>query len=324
LHLFIIIKKVLHTHRIFQILYKTLLHNSIVMSTTAKNRFQSTKSTTQDSASAETPSAIPADIYRIVRDLVLFFCRRIIFGPAKFKLIVSFIIILVGSLLKTLQLAPNSYLSMKTNIFNTYFAKLGWAWTMGLLIPFVYFTLITTHSQYRIIIRHLSRLLIATGVWYIITLIFVRVESYTGMCKHVDMKGVSRRVCVGGGHEWEEGHDFSGHTFLLLYALLIINEEVKAYDKGTTKVDHTNGSGDTSSPTINQKLISKIVRVLYVSLAALTILWEFMLLSTALYFHHTLHKLIAAGLAVFFWYITYYVWYRPDSTSVLHPSSPKD
>jgi hypothetical protein len=49
-----------------------------------------------------------------------------------------------------------------------------------------------------------------------------------------------------------------------------------------------------------------------------------MLLSTALYFHHTAHKLVAAGIAVFFWYITYYQWYQPDSPSLLRPLSPKN
>jgi hypothetical protein len=283
-----------------------------------------------NSNDAELPRTIMTDVYHIVRDLVLFFCRRIIFGPAKFKLLVSFAIIIIGSLLKTSGFAPNSYLSSKKNIFNRYFAKLGWAWTMGLLIPFIYLTLITTHNHYKILTRHLVRLLIATGVWYIVTYLFVSVESYTGMCKHDDMKGVSRLVCLKGGYQWEEGHDFSGHTFLLLYALLIINEEVKSYDKGTKKGDEasktTNNSGDTS-PNLDQQRVeiySKIIRVLYVLLAALTILWEFMLLSTALYFHHTLHKMIAASVAVFFWYVTYYVWYRHDGTTILYPSSPKD
>ena len=276
------------------------------------------------------PKTIIMDVYHIIRNLVLFFCRRIIFGPAKFKLLVSFAIIIIGSILKTFSLAPNSYLSLKTNIFNRYFAKLGWAWTMGLLLPFIYLSLITTHNYYQIFTRHVSRLLIATGVWYVITLLFVNVESHTGSCKHIDMKGVSRQVCLKGGHQWEEGIDFSGHTFLLLYALLIINEEVKSYDRGTKKVaqasEQAKQGGDTLGNVEHEslKIYSKILRIVYVSLAALTILWEFMLLSTALYFHHTFHKLIAAAVAVFFWYITYYVWYQPDSPSLLRPSTPKD
>jgi hypothetical protein len=288
---------------------------------------------TKTSGDAEPPNSLVMEVYHIIRDLVLFFCRRIIFGPTQFKLLVSFSIIVIGSLIKASELAPNSYFSSKSNIFNRYFAKLGWAWTIGLLGPFIYLTLMTTHSNYQIVTRHLIRLLIATGVWYTVTFIFVRFEELTGSCKHVDMRGATRKVCVSKGHEWEEGHDFSGHTFLLLYALLIINEEVKSYDKGTKKVDQAsaateNSSGDTSANINHQNwaLLSKILRVLYVSLAALTILWEFMLLSTALYFHHTRHKLAAAGIAVFFWYITYYVWYRPDTDqrSLLYPSKPKD
>ncbi|CAF1119999.1 unnamed protein product [Rotaria sordida] len=291
---------------------------------------QSKQPSTENSKDGECTTTILCDVCHIIRDLVLFFCRRIIFGPPIFKLLVSFTIIIIGSMLKSLGLAPSSYFSLKTNIFNTYFAKLGWGWTMGLLIPFIYLTYITTCSHYQIITRHLVRLLIATGVWFIITYLFVNVEAHTGLCKHETMRGVSRKVCVSGGYEWQEGYDFSGHVFLLLYAILIINEEVKSYDKGTNKVDQANKvvheSGDTLS-NINHEylnIVSKIIQINYVLLAALTILWEFMILSTALYFHHTLHKIIAASVAVFFWYITYYVWYRPNSSSFLYPSSPKD
>ena len=199
-----------------------------------KSSLQSKNSSPTD---GELPRTIMMDVYHIIRDLVLFFCRRIIFGPPKFKLLVSFAIIIIGSLLKKFEVAPNSYLSSKGNIFNRYFAKLGWAWTISLLGPFIYLTLITTYSHYQILSRHLVRLLVATGVWYIITYLFVSVESYTGECQHVDMKTASRFVCIKGGYEWKEGTDFSGHTFLLLYALLIINEEVKSYDKGTKKAD---------------------------------------------------------------------------------------
>ena len=289
---------------------------------------QTTNTSVGNSKEAE---AVVKDFYHIARDLTLFFCRRIIFGPVEFKILVSLAIIIIGSLLKSYELVPNSYFSLKTNIFNRFFAKLGWAWTMGLLGPFIYLTLVTTHTQYQIFTRHLIRLLIATGVWYVITSIFVRFELLTGSCKYEPMRGASKRVCVSGGYEWNEGYDFSGHTFLLLYAILIINEEVKAYDKGTKKVDQktktaTAEGGDTVETTEQQRLelFSKLIRILYVALAALTILWEFMLLSTALYFHHTLHKITAAGFAVFFWYITYYVWYRRDNHSLLYPSTPKE
>lgn len=277
--------------------------------------------------------ALLENVYSKIRDPILYFCRRVIFGPVQFKVLVSFIIIIIGSFLKTNDLAPASYFALKNNIFNRYFAKLGWAWTIGLLGPFIYLSLINTHNTFQILTRHLVRLLIATGLWYIITLCFVRLEEYTGYCKHDDMQRASRVVCLKGGHEWEVGIDFSGHTFLLLYALLIINEEVKSYDKGTKKIDQANertqqqqSSGDPAEEGEQERwqIYSKLIRILYVLLAALTVLWEFMLLSTALYFHHTSHKIAAAIVAILCWYLTYYVWYRSDSPSLLYPSKPKE
>lgn len=266
-------------------------------------------------------SNILMNIFNTIRDFVLYFCCRIIFGPVEFKLIVASFIVVFGSIFKYYDIAPHSYLALKSNIFNQYFVKLGWAWTLGLLIPFIYLTLITKHSHFEIITRHLSRILIATGVWYIVTLSFIQIELYTGQCKHDEMKGLSRRVCVKSGYEWEEGVDFSGHTFLLLYAILIINEEVKSYLASKAATPNNNTISNANQKCT--KVYSNIIRILFALLAALTIIWEFMLLSTALYFHHMFDKIVAAIIAVFFWYITYYVWYRSDSGSLLCPQRPK-
>jgi len=86
------------------------------------------------------------------------------------------------------------------------------------------------------------------------------------------------------------------------------------------------GSGDTSSNLDQRrlKLFSAAIKALYVALAALTVLWEFMLLSTALYFHDTSSKIGAGLVAVFFWFITYRVWYRQKNTSLMTPCSPGD
>ena len=52
---------------------------------------------------------------------------------------------------------------------------------------------------------------------------------------------------------------------------------------------------------------------------------EYMSLSTALYFHTTLHKSIAGVIAVSFWLLTYRVWYTTNSSSsILRPLSPRN
>ncbi|CAF1216448.1 unnamed protein product [Rotaria magnacalcarata] len=297
------------------------------------NRKSHTNNTKQPDVSSSS-STLLCEIYNTIRPPVDYCGRRIIFGPAVFKITLAFIIIIVGSILKTLGVQPSSYFSSKNNIFNVYFAKFAWGWTLGLLMLFVPLTLITLNKNfnyYEIITRHLVRLLIATVVWYIITNLFVYIDWRTGICNHNKMKQVSRRACEKAGHEWEEGFDFSGHIFLLLYSILIMNEEIRLYDKATGKVDEAQkveqNIGDTLSNITNQysTLFDIITRVLYVLIAALTILWEFILLSTALYFHETFDKMAAGVIAVFFWFITYRVWYTSNrSSSILRPLSPRN
>jgi hypothetical protein len=162
---------------------------------------------------------------------------------------------------------------------------------------------------------------VATGVWFVITALFIRIEAITGTCNDYSKGKAPRHVCLKGGYKWQEGHDISGHIFILLYALLIINEEVKVYDKVWKEVE-LNGAGDSPVILVQHPIKMFLMKVFYVALAALTVLWGCMLLSTALYFHTTWEKLAAAMLAVFFWFITYRVWYPMKNTSILIPCAP--
>jgi hypothetical protein len=96
---------------------------------------------------------------------------------------------------------------------------------------------------------------VATGIWYVVTSLFVRIEAFTGKCKHWMYPEAPRHVCLQSGQEWQEGHDISGHTFLLLYALLIIDEEVIVYEKISQKVDRN-----------HTKMLSMMIKALYVAL----------------------------------------------------------
>jgi len=292
----------------------------------ARNRSRSTPQPTSSSSSArkmskslDLPSSLTSDIFRILHNIILAFCRRIIFAPPTLKILVYFCLIIIGPFLKDFHLLPNTSLSSKANIFNKYIAILGWTWSIVLLIPFVYLTsLIYTRGHYGLIIRHLIRLLIATIIWCIITSLLIRIEALTGMCKPTN----TRRICHGSRYPWQEGH-----TFFLLYALLVINEEVKLYGEGWKKVEDASKMNIGNSNNINQnriKMFSIPIGILYIALAILTILWEFMLLSTVLYLYNILHKLIAASFAVFFWFMTYRIWYRQYSRSKIAPCAPGD
>ena len=266
------------------------------------------------SKSLDLPSSLFSDIFRILNTIILTFCCRIVFAPPILKILVYFSLIIFGPFLKDFHLLPNASLSSNANILNKYITHLGWTWLILLLIPFVYLTsLIYTRGHYGLIVRHLIRLLIATVIWHIILSVLIRIESLTGMCKPTN----SRRFCQGSRYSWQEGH-----TFFLLYALLVINEEVKLYGESWKKVQDANDSN-----TINQnrmKIFSIPIGLLYIALAILTILWEFLLLSTIFYFYNILHKLIAASVGVFFWFMTYRVWYRQNHRSKFAPCAPGD
>lgn len=272
------------------------------------------------------PSSLTSDIFRIVHNVIVAFCRRIIFAPPTFKILVYFFLIILGPFLKDFHYMPHLLLPSQANVLNKYITKIGWAWSTLLLMPFVYLTsLIYTRGHYGLIMRHLIRLLIATVIWYIVTFFFIRIEAITGMCNPTDMRPIAKRICRGTRYQWQEGH-----TFFLLYALLVINEEVKLYGENWKKVEDANRiqfATNNSSAELNQsrmKMFSMPIGMLYVALAILTALWEFMLLSTVIYIYNILHKLIAASFAVFFWFITYRIWFRHNTNSKLAPCAPGD
>jgi hypothetical protein len=278
------------------------------------------------SKSLNLPSSLSSDIFHILHNVILAFCRRIIFAPPTLKILVYFFLILLGPFLKDFHFIPNTSLSSKANILNKYISKLGWTSSILLLIPFVYLTsLIYTQGHYGLIIRHLIRLLIATTIWCIITSLFIRIEALTDMCKPTGIRGIWKRICRNSRYQWQEGH-----RFFLFYALLVINEEVKLYGENWEKIENANKisiSNSNNSLNLNQNRIKKFsipIGILYIALAVLTILWEFMLLSTIFYFYNILHRLIAASFAVFFWFITYRIWYRRNGRSKVAPCAPGD
>jgi hypothetical protein len=287
---------------------------------------QPTISSRRMSKSLNLPSSLSSDIFHILHNIILAFCRRIIFAPPTLKILVYFSLIIIGPLLKDFHLLSNTSLPSRANIFNKYISKLGWTSSIFLLIPFVYLTsLIYTRGHYGLIIRHLIRLLIATFIWYIITSLFIRIEALTDMCKPNDIRGIWKRICRSSRYQWQEGHQF-----FLLYALLVINEEAKLYGENWEKIENASKSpigNDNNSLNLNQnriKIFSIPIGILYIALAILTILWEFMLLSTVFYFYNILHRLIAASFAVFFWFITYRIWYRRNGRSKVAPCAPGD
>jgi len=200
---------------------------------------------------------------------------------------------------------------------------------MLLLTSFIYITS-NTYSCGRVSVvkNNLSRLAFASIVWFSLTSLFNTIEAKTGMCEIT--KYHRKESCQSNGHLWR-GFDISGHCFLLIFCNLVMHEEGKAY-LGWEKIkdflrneEHRRVSDDISRPdTPLSKLKNEefrhlraeypmrtpLVRLLFCLMAALMILWDFMLLITVLYFHMMIEKVMASGAAVLAWFGLYKFIYK--------------
>ena len=226
--------------------------------------------------------------------------------PKLFKVPFYLFVVVVCSFIHGFQPLPQSYLSNKRNVLNVYFVKFGWGWTLLVLIPFISFTSsLYTSLNPLAILKHLRRMAVATCGWYIWVNLFVYIEELTGFCEGEETL-ISKRSCYQEGFYWN-GFDISGHCFLLTYSALVISEELQH------KPHWPSDAVQTSPENINEFQHMNIARLLtpeVFSLFAglLSILWEFMLVFTTIYFHTFSQKVLGAVIAIFTWYIIYRVW----------------
>ncbi|NXR41248.1 FITM2 protein, partial [Zosterops hypoxanthus] len=231
-------------------------------------------------------------------------------------------IVVLGSALKDNDLVPDTPLQNKRNPLNVYFVKLAWAWTLWLLLPFIALTTYELsrsrllHGRARsalLALRRLCALLVGTAVWFLCTQLFLHVENLTGECSLRAKPGQPPRVytskpeCHQDGGVWN-GFDISGHCFLLSYCAMMILEEVAVLE--ALAMDR-------------KSKLHVVINVLFVSLCLLTVIWVFMFLCTALYFHDFSQKLLGVLIGLSAWYGTYRFWYlKPFSPGLPLPNIP--
>jgi len=168
------------------------------------------------------------------------------------------------------------YTAQPKNILNEYFVKLGWGWTLGLVLPF---SLIcgSVFDGWKGAVSAGVRCAVATGVWFGFTSLF----------------DVLRKTL-------DTNFDISGHAFILIWSNLFLVEEGKAY-KGWESVKAA--AGESHRPLLTWLILP--ARVLLVAMAMLSVLWDVMYFSTVLFFHTWEEKIIAISLALFDWWLIY-------------------
>jgi hypothetical protein len=157
------------------------------------------------------------------------------------------------------------------------------------------------------------------------------IESAYGKCniKNFDTKS----SCIKAGHFWH-GFDLSGHAFILIYSSLILIEEAKPIMGWDNIKDHLRmeeysrkqqDNAPTSNPLRNlgdeeieklKELYTKytpIIRLLFVAMTILQLLWDVMLVATMLYYHRMIEKFLSGVIAILTWFFTYRAWYPTNS-----------
>ena len=272
------------------------------------------------------PLPDPPSISHVLLQMVVHLCRRVLFIDPNIKVGIYILIVFFGSIIGDVLPIPRTYFSKKDNLFNVYFVKLSWGWTMSLVGSFLYLTSsVYCCGEVAKIRRHFLRLVLATCMWLFWTNSFVYVEDTYGYCGKVTIRS-GKKQCLAKGSTW---HSFSisGHVFILIYCTLIIMEEAKALIGWEAIRDHlrnedhnrakNKSNEDLSTPLelltpvqlelLRQKYekFTPYVRVCFIGMTILSIVWDVMLVSTTIYFHSTPEKFVASVIAVLIWFFTY-------------------
>ncbi|CAK5044425.1 unnamed protein product [Meloidogyne enterolobii] len=222
------------------------------------------------------------------------------------KVIAYLILVSILSVIAEFVELPRD-LYIKHNVFNRFGTKIGWFWTCLLLSPFMWITSLIHNESYLKAFYSQIRLLIATIGWYLWTNAFIKFEDQTGVCQ--GLNNSSRIDCHSGGGKWIPGFDVSGHTFLLLYSILIISEESFSFKNLPSKPQLISKNLPTNQQIKRFEQIRKFVERNFIGLFLLHLLWDFQLIVTALYYHNFLQKLVGAAIAVGCWAVTYRFWF---------------
>ncbi|XP_014665105.1 PREDICTED: FIT family protein CG10671-like [Priapulus caudatus] len=257
--------------------------------------------------------------------IVLFFCKKVLFVKPEIKVCVYLVVCLLGSVIGDIFVVPRTYFSRKDNVFNVYFVKLCWGWTGALLAAFIAMTsYVYTCGNRQLVFLHLSRLVVATVVWYVCTSSFVTINTLTGFCITASVAVDTADACRTAGHAWL-GFDISGHVFMMAYCALLLAEESRAFAhwdrvgtmllRGDNDVDerlgHLTGSELARLREAHPRL-TPYIKASFLTMALLCLLWDTMLLATTLYFHSVAQKMAALAAAIICWFVTYRLWYKID------------
>ncbi|XP_066991992.1 acyl-coenzyme A diphosphatase FITM2 [Anabrus simplex] len=262
--------------------------------------------------------------------MVLHVCRKTLFIDTSVKVGIYGASLFIISVIADVAPIPKTYFARSDNLFNQYFVKLGWGWTLLVTFPFLVLTSYTYCCGRRDrVVQHLMRLGVSTCCWFFWVRLFQYIESSYGRCLVSKPLYSTKSACISNGYFWN-GFDISGHAFILIYSSLVLIEEARAINgwEGIRDLirdeEHSRSVGDKSAGNKPLRNLSNeeflnlkesyekftpYIRCLFIAMTCLVVLWDIMLVSTMLYYHIMIEKFISGAIAILMWYVTYRYWY---------------
>lgn len=278
------------------------------------------------------PTAPPASVPEVLVMLVMHICKKIIFLDVNLRVAVYLGTLFLISLIGDFAPYPKTYFARSDNVLNVYFVKMGWAWTLAVSVPFALLTsrILCCGNTERLLKHHLLRIAVATAFWFVWTKMFNLIESTYGRCNIRSFD--SKSACLKAGHFWN-GFDISGHAFILIYSSLVLIEEARPivgwesirehlrneeHNRATREASNTNplrnlSANDFQTVKATYEKYTPYIRLLFIAMTVLQVLWDVMLLCTMMYYHKMIEKLLSGMFAILTWFFTYHAWYSTHS-----------
>lgn len=279
------------------------------------------------------PTSEPTSVKEILTLMVLYLCKKSLFFDTNLKVGIYLACLFLISLIADVLMIPKTYLARSDNIFNKVFVKFAWGWNLTLIVPFLILTSVVycCGNKQKILKQHFPRILIATFFWWLWTTVFNVIEASLGRCATPGFN--SKVVCLHEGHVWN-GFDLSGHSFILIYGSLLLIEETRCIVNWDTIKDYirleehqrlARDANEKPNPLrnlsdlelkemkTNYEKFTPYIRLLFIVIAVIQILWDIMLISTMLYYHIMIEKFLGGVVAIVTWFFTYRVWYSQPS-----------
>lgn len=278
------------------------------------------------------PTTPRASVPEVLFAVLVHLCKTIIFFDVHLKVALYLGSLFLISLIGDFTPFPKTYFARSDNFFNVFFVKMGWAWTLAVCVPYAVLTsrVLCCGNTERLLKQHLLRIVIATTFWFVWTKSFNLIESMYGRCNVRNFN--SKSACLKAGHFWN-GFDISGHAFILIYSSLVLIEEARSingwdsikeylrneeYNRVTREPANTNPLRNLSNTELQTvkttyEKYTPYIQLLFIAMTVLQLLWDVMLVSTMMYYHRMVEKVLSGLIAIATWFFTYRVWY-PNSS----------